>query len=238
MSRWNPETIAFSLLLTLTFTLFLFAGGAMLEALGLKSLDWVEVARGKMQSDDPAIRLQGAKLLTTIDDSSLTTLHRSLLNDPSQAVRRAAIEGLRTRQAPHFLDFHLKALSDPVTSLRQLAVENLNHTGTAPWVGEALLKALSDYQPRVQTLALETAVRSYLPKSADRRFAEPLQFLATDPRPAVRSLAVKGLGLLRDPSAQPVLERLAGVDPDPEIREGAERALTQIARLTPNQHTQ
>ncbi len=228
MSRWNAETIAFSLLLTLTVTLFLFTGGAMLEALGLKSLNWVEVARAKLQSEDPAIRLQGAKLLPTLDDSSLTSIHRSLLSDPSESVRRAAIEALRSRQAPHFLDFHLKALSDPSVKLRLLAVENLGYTGTAPWVGEALLKALSDYQPRVQALALETAVRFYLPGSTDRRFSDPLQFLSTDPRPAVRLQAVKGLGVLRDVGAQPVLERLAVSDPNPDIRELAGRTLNQL----------
>lgn len=229
MARWNPETIAFSLLSLLTMTLLICTGGTMLEALGLRQLDWVEVARDKMQSSDATTRMQGARLLATLDDPSLTSLHRTLLSDPSQSVRRAAIESLRFRRDTRSLDFHLKALSDPITGLRQVAVENLQHLGTDPWVGNALLKAMSDYQPRIQLLALDTLVRHYLPKSFDKRFSDPLQFLATDPRPQVRHLAVKGLNVLREPRAQPVLERLAGSDPDVEIRDLAARTLALLS---------
>ena len=231
MSRWNPETIAFILLAILTLSLLVTTGGSMLEALGFKHLDWSEVARQKMQSEDPTVRLQGVRLLANLRDGSLITLHRKLLEDPNQAVRRAAIEGLRSRNEAAFLDLHFKALSDPSTSLRQRAVETLQDSGADPWVGEALLKALSDYQPRVQSLALETLVRHYLPASHDKRFSEPLQFLATDPRPSFRLLAVKGLSILKESKAQPILKRLAESDPQPEIRDLAARTLPQLTTV-------
>ncbi len=174
-----------------------------------------------LQSEDPQTRVAAAAICGAARLTDAVIWLGDLLEDPSPAVREAAVRGLARPGGRRTVEL-LTASGDSIP-LHRLAI--------------ALGKAASDVdiealmrQPVSEHAAVATVMACGLKRDALR--ISPLLGIAHDRRwpVRVRQAACKALAMIGDRSAADGLARLAEQDRDPDLRQLARRAHRRLLR--------
>jgi HEAT repeat protein len=200
---------------------------------------------------DPAVRAAAADALGRCADPSLAgEVERALGREEDDAARRALLRCLGRVAGGVAVPTLVPALGDPDAETRLAAIEALGATGSADAVphleralgtggGEtlAVIRALGELgdpaaapvlEPWLRSADLDqrrTAVRA---ARSITRSMDPtvIRALAEDPDPWIRSVAARFLGEHGE-AGRIALERLASMDPSPDVRTEARRQLAR-----------
>lgn len=166
--------------------------------------------------------LAGAALAYTL--STAEGLRWCVAHAPHRYLREACVWRL-PREDVRTADALIVALGDADKDVRYGAAVRLRNFPDHPDVVPALLRALEDPDPLVQSGAVWSlgAIR-------DRAAYEPILALADHPDPVVRAAVASVLGNYPDRRGIPALGRLIH-DADPDVRQRAAASLEVLARL-------
>lgn len=160
----------------------------------------------------------------TLDPDLRTKARDELVAEANAAdpfLRSNAIEALSDVDSAAAAPIVLKRLSDPADNVRFAAAMA---AGTINLVDayRPLLAMVDDRNPQV-----EVGVRFALHRLGDTRLSHELERFAASPDPHVRATTAMVLGLLRNPSATPILMKLLS-DRIPSVRIQAAEALWRL----------
>jgi len=174
-----------------------------------------------LASPEPATRAAAARICGAARLTESIVWIADLLQDPSPAVRDAAVRSLSRLGGRRAVE-QLLAAADAIP-LYRLAIA-LSRAASDVDI-EALMR-----QPASERAAIATVLACGLRHDVLR--VSPLLGIAHDrrwPKP-VRLAACKALATIADRSAADGLHRLAGTDPDPAIKKTADRAYRRLLR--------
>lgn len=174
-----------------------------------------------LESADAPTRAGAARICGAARMSDAVLWLGDLLQDPSPAVREAAVRGLAELGGRRAID--LLVAAGPSVPLHRLAI------GLAKAASDIDIEALMR-QPVSEHAAVATVMASGLKRDALR--IPPLLGIAHDRRwpVMVRQAACKSLAMIGNRSAADGLARLAEADPDPAMRKLAGRAHRRLLR--------
>ncbi|MFM0383479.1 HEAT repeat domain-containing protein [Paraburkholderia dipogonis] len=196
---------------------------------GLRELRYagaLEPALAALSANEDGVRLEAVSVLGWLkSERALGPLTATAAQDPSAAVRRAAIGalGIGAAATDETISALLSALRDAAWQVREEAAATLGKL-RASGARDALIAALDDdyWQVRLQ------AVRA-LGKLGDATTSSAVAALLAHAISNLRKEAALSLGELGDAASLPALHA-AATDPDPEVRKAARIALAQIEK--------
>lgn len=171
---------------------------------------------------DPGVRNRAAEALATVGAEAIDPLHEYLRNwdQPLYPELSRLLGRLRSPRSIELLAGHV-ADRDPET--RAAIAEALGRIGS-PEALPALLELLRDLVTRVRI-----AAAGALGTIGDSRAVEPLLDELADDDPAMRIAACQALGAIGDARSTVPLTRLAGEDPNPDVRTAAEATVRRVS---------
>ncbi|AXL53337.1 PBS lyase [Paraburkholderia caffeinilytica] len=200
---------------------------------GLRELRYagaLEPALAALAANEYIVRLEAVSVLGWLkNEHALGPLTAAAAQDPSAAVRRAAIGalGIGAAATDDIIAALLSALGDAAWQVREEAAATLGKL-RAPGARDALIAALDDdyWQVRLQAVRALGKLGD-ANASAISTASTAVAALLTHAISNLRKEAALSLGELGDAASLPALQ-VAATDPDPEVRKAARIALAQI----------
>jgi HEAT repeat protein len=203
-----------------------------------------------LKDEEPEVRKAVAQALGGLPEAKAVRPLLLAITDDDPEVRMLAVDALGKTNAPHVQDTLIPLLEDEDLWVRAAAARGLGRTGGAA-VGkvlvehldkasdifllalvevlgklhveqalEPLLRLAEHADPEVRKTVL-SSLSAYSGSSVQKTVIARL----SDPHWSVRKAAVEILRVRKDPSAEPVLEKMAEEDPDNIVRQAAREAL-------------
>jgi len=203
-----------------------------------------------LKDEEPEVRKAVAQALGGLPEAKAVRPLLLAITDDDPEVRMLAVDALGKTNAPHVQDTLIPLLEDEDLWVRAAAARALGRTGGAA-VGRVLVEHLSKASDIFLLALVEVLGKLHIdlalePLLALAEHTDPevrktvLSSLSaysgpdvqrtviarlSDPHWSVRKTAVEILRVKKDPSAEPLLEKMAEEDPDTIVRQAAREAL-------------
>lgn len=184
--------------------------------------------------EDPRLRRYAILSLSGLAHPSSTSVFEAALSDKDPDVEIYAIWGLGALKKPEATPLLIPFLSHEDPARRKIAAYVLGTIGSLD-AAAPLKRLLDDSVYDVQwnaALALaqmrDSSGRQVLHQMLDRTYLDRIPDLNESRKIEVMQNAVKGIVLLHDTSARPLLERLLQTESNPKLTESLRNALNQL----------